>query len=131
MVRVIRVENEYEAYSWCESNGYIYLGTYFVNSEYVLKYDDGLPAPMSDEEMDYYANIAEEMEYDFKEKQNWVIASDDGINSRMYKSKNSKAPYTFNINEAKKYKKSEVWAIANNMTKRSRVGRVWYGLEIK
>ena len=63
----------------------------------------------------------------------WVIASDDGFNSRMYrsKSKGRKDCYTFNLSEARKCTKLEAQKTAAIMTQRSKTGRVWFGLRIK
>ena len=70
----------------------------------------------------------------FSEKEyHCVIVSDDGINSRMYrsKSKSRKDCYTFNLSEAKICSSEEAYQISTMMTKRSRVGRTWYPLRIK
>ena len=63
----------------------------------------------------------------------WIIASDDGINSRMYrsKSKGRKDCYTFSLSEARKCTKLEDQKTAAIMTQRSKVGRIWFGLRIK
>ena len=74
-----------------------------------------------------------ELKRQAKAQEKWVIASDDGINSRMYrsKSKGRKDCYTFNLSEAKICSSEEAYQISTMMTKRSRVGRVWYPLRIK
>ena len=135
MLKRIQVENEIDGRQWCEDNGYIYMGTR-IHRDYgfIMEYEDGTPTPMSKEEEDYYLKMLEKEE---KKKaalnETWVIASDDGINSRMYrsKSKGRKDCYTFYLSEARRCTKLEAQKTAAIMTQRSKVGRIWYGLRIK
>lgn len=135
MKHFIYVENEIEGRNWCLENGYIYCGTrQNSNFEYVMAYEDNQGSPMSLEEEEYYLKQLEKEE----KKQTvlnevWVIASDDGVCSRMYrsKSKGRKDCYTFYLSEAKKCTKLEAQKVAAIMTQRSKVGRVWFGLQIK
>ena len=66
-------------------------------------------------------------------KEVWIIASDDGFNSRMFrsKSKSRKDCYTFELSEAGLYSKAEAQKTAALMTQRSSTGRIWFGLRIK
>ena len=137
MHKYIPVVNEIEGREWCEDNGYEYLGTR-IHKDYgfVMEYDDGMPniSQMSKEEEEYYIKQYEkEQRKKAEQNEQWVIASDDGINSRMYrsKSKSRKDCYTFYLSEAKICSKAEAQKTAALMTQRSRVGRVWFGLCIK
>ena len=129
------IVNEIEGREWCIENGYEYLGTRIHREMgFVMEYDDGQPTPMSVEEEEYYLKLYEKEQKKLREtEEKWVIASDDGINSRMYrsKSKSRKDCYTFNLSEAGIYSKVEAQKTAALMTQRSRVGRVWFGLRIK
>ena len=138
MVHFIPVENEIDAMDWCNCNGYRYMGTFYRDGAYVLQYDDGNANIMTPEEEAYYERMIELQEKEAENlakkeaesKQVWVIASDDGISSRMYKG-NGRGEYTFYINQAKTYTKSDAQKTAAIMTKNSRVGRQWFGLRIK
>lgn len=138
MVHFIAVNNEIEALDWCNCNGFKYMGTFYKNGDYVLQYDDGNADIMTPEEEAYYERMLEKQEKEearlakkeAESKQVWVIASDDGISSRMYKG-NSRGEYTFYIGQAKTYSKSDAQKTAAIMTKNSRVGRIWFGLRIK
>lgn len=138
MVHFIAVDNEIDALNWCECNGYRYMGTFYKNGEYVLQYDDGKANIMTPEEEAYYLRMIEKEEKEAEKlakkeaesKQVWVIASDDGVYSRMYKG-NGRGEYTFYITQAKTYTKSDAQKTAAIMTKNSRVGRQWFGLRIK
>lgn len=138
MVHFIPVENEMDAQDWCNSNGYKYMGTFYRDGNYVLQYDDGNANIMTSEEEAYYERMialqekeAEKLaKKEAESKQVWIIASDDGVYSRMYKG-NGRGEYTFYINQAKTYTKSGAQKTAAIMTKNSRVGRQWFGLRIK
>lgn len=138
MVHFISVNNEIEALDWCNSNGYRYMGTFYKNGDYILQYDDGKANIMTPEEEAYYERMIEKQEREAEKmakkeaesKQVWIIASDDGVYSRMYKG-NGRGEYTFYINQAKTYTKSDAQKTAAIMTKNSRVGRVWFGLRVK
>ena len=135
MRKMIPVVNEIEGRQWCEENGYMYCGTR-IHRElgFVMEYDDGEPTPMSEEEEEYYLKLYEqEQKKQAVLNEVWVIASDDGFNSRMYrsKSKGRKDCYTFNLSEARKCTKLEAQKTAAIMTQRSKTGRVWFGLRIK
>lgn len=129
------IVNEIEGREWCIENGYEYLGTRIHRDYgYVMEYDDGEATPMSAEEEEYYIKQYEKEQKKLREsEEKWVIASDDGFNSRMYrsKSKSRKDCYTFNLSEAGIYSKVEAQKTAALMTQRSRVGRVWFGLRVK
>lgn len=137
MRKQMPVVNEIEGREWCEENGYEYLGTRIHRDYgYVMEYDDGTPnvSKMSVEEEEYYIKQYEKEQKKLREaKEQWVIASDDGYSSRMYrsKSKSRKDCYTFNLSEAKICSSKEAYQISTMMTKRSRVGRTWYPLRIK
>lgn len=137
MHKFIPIVNEIEGRQWCEENGYEYCGTRnHRDYGYVMEYDDGMPnvREMSQEEEDYYIKQYEKEQRALrKANEQWVIASDDGINSRMYrsKSKSRKDCYTFNLSEAKICSSEEAYQISTMMTKRSRVGRTWFPLRIK
>lgn len=135
MRKMIPIVNEIEGRQWCEENGYMYCGTRIHKDlGFVMEYDDGEPTPMSEEEEEYYLRLYEqEQKKQAVLNEVWVIASDDGFNSRMYrsKSKSRKDCYTFNLSEAKICSSDEAYQIATMMTKRSRVGRTWYPLRIK
>lgn len=135
MRRQIQVTNEIEGRQWCDENGYEYCGTRIHKDYgYVMEYDDGKSMPMSVEEEEYYIKQYEKEQKKLREaKEEWVIASDDGINSRMYRSnsKTRKNCYTFNLSEAGIFSKAEAQKTAALMTQRSRVGRIWFGLRVK
>ena len=135
MHKFIQIVDEIEGRQWCEEHGYEYCGTR-IHKDYgfVMEYDDGMSREMSQEEEDYYIQQYEkELKRQAKAQEKWVIASDDSINSRMYrsKSKSRKDCYTFNLSEAKICSSEEAYQISTMMTKRSRVGRTWYPLRIK
>ena len=135
MRKYMPIVNEIEGREWCIENGYEYLGTRIHRDYgYVMEYDDGEATPMSAEEEEYYLKLYEKEQKKLREaEEKWVIASDDGFNSRMYrsKSKSRKDCYTFNLSEAKICSSEEAYQISTMMTKRSRVGRTWYPLRIK
>ena len=140
MIKYMPVTNEEEGREWCFINGFDYCGTRIHKDYgYVMAYDDGHIEISEKEENYLYAQyLKDEKERQREEKkkavlnETWVIASDDGINSRMYlsKSKSKKDCYTFEITEAKKCTKLEAQKTAALMTQRSRTGRVWFGLRI-
>ena len=129
MKRYIPVVNEMDGREWCVENGYEYLGTR-IHSEYgfVMEYEDNSFDFISDEEEKYYLKQLEKEEA-LKEK--WIIASEDGFNSTLYYTGNKERPYNFNINEAKKYTKVYAQKKAVMMTNNSKVGRVWFAMEVK
>ncbi len=137
MRKQIQVVNEIEGREWCEENGYEYCGTRIHRDYgYVMEYDDGTPnvVEMSKEEEEYYIKQYEKEQKKLREaKEEWVIASDDGYSSRMYrsKSKSRKDCYTFYLSDAMIYTKAEAQKTAALMTQRSRTGRVWFGLRVK
>lgn len=118
--------NEIEGRQWCELHGFEYCGTHInSNYEYIMEYDDGEFNKVSQEEEEYYLR----QQAIFNEV--WVVVSEDGINSTMYRSKNSKNRYTFYLSEAQKCTKVEAQKIAAIMTQRSRTGRIWSAIRIK
>ena len=137
MHKFIPIVNEIEGRQWCEEHGYEYCGTRnHRDYGYVMEYDDGMPAvrEMSKEDEEYYLKqYDKEQKKQAMLKEEWVVASDDGINSRMYrsKSKTRKDCYTFYLSEAKICSRDEAYQIATMMTKRSRVGREWFPLRVK
>ena len=135
MRRQIQVVNEIEGREWCEENGYVYCGTRIHRDYgYIMEYEDGEPTPMSAEEEEYYIKQYEKEQKKLREeKEEWVIASDDGYSSRMYRSKSKSRSncYTFYLSDAMIYSKAEAQKTAALMTQRSRTGRVWFGLRIK
>lgn len=135
MRKQMPIVDELEGRQWCEEHGYLYCGTRIHRDlGYVMEYDDGMPTPMSIEEEEYYIQQYEKEQKRLKVSQEqWVVASDDGINSRMYRSKGKtrKDCYTFYLSEAKICNRDEAYQIATMMTKRSRVGRTWFPLRIK
>ena len=135
MRRFMPIVDEIEGREWCELNGYIYCGTRIHKDYgYVMEYEDGLGVEMSKEEDEYYIRQYEkEQKKQSVLNETWVVASDDGINSRMYrsKSKSKKDCYTFNLSEAKKCTKVEAYQIATVMTKNSKFGREWFPIRVK
>lgn len=120
----MEVESEEFGREWCNANGFDFISVDLDDFQrFVLCYDDGNIEGMSFEEEQYYLKKLADL------NEIWVIASEDGINSTMYKGLNKS--YTFRLADAKKYTKLDAQKTAAIMTKRSKVGRVWFGLRIK
>lgn len=128
MRKYMFVTDETEGREWCNLHGFRYCGTR-INSdfEYIMEYEDNEYDSVSQREEEYYLKQQSAL------NETWVIASDDGINSRMYrsKSKTNKNRYTFYLSEAKKCTKVEAQKIAAIMTQKSKTGRQWFALKIK
>lgn len=135
MIKYMRIVDDMEGREWCSLNGYRYLGTR-IHPEYgfVMEYEDGVSEPMSKKEEEYYIKMIEKEERQLKRereaKEVWIVASDDGINSRMYKG-NGRMQYTFYICDAKEYSKSEAQRTAIMMTKNTKVGRKWFAMKLR
>lgn len=135
MIKYMMIVDDIEGREWCAMRGYRYLGTR-IHPEYgfVMEYDDGISEPMSKKEEEYYIKMIEKEERQLKRereaKEVWIVASDDGINSRMYKGK-GRMQYTFYICDAKEYSKSEAQRTAIMMTKNTKVGRKWFAMKLR
>lgn len=124
MIKYMEVESEEFGREWCNANGFDFISVDLDDFQrFVLCYDDGNIEGMSFEEEQYYLKKLADL------NEIWVIASEDGINSTMYKGLNKS--YTFRLADAKKYTKLDAQKTAAIMTRRSKVGRVWFGLRIK
>lgn len=135
MQREMKISTWNDGYEWCMENGYEFLGIEpDSNGDLIMFFEDGQLPPLSKKEEEYYEKLVKQEERELKKeiesKQIWVIASDDGYCSRMYKGK-GRGQYTFNLCDAETYTKSEAQKKAAMMTRNTKVGRVWFGLQIK
>ena len=135
MEREMKIFSWTDGYEWCMENGYEFLGIDVDNAgDLVMHYEDGKMPPMSKKEEEYIEKQLRQQEKERKKEleklEVWVIASDDGYCSRMFKGK-GRNQYTFYISEAATYTKSEAQKRAVMMTRNSKVGRIWFGLRIK
>lgn len=120
MVKHIEVLTEEDGLNWCTYMGYEFLGIEPDSlNRLILTYEDGT---LSREEEEYYLRKME------REEEKWVIYSEDGCNSTLYKSEKG---YVFRVADAKRYNKANAQRVAVMMTKNSRVGRVWKVLKVK